>query len=763
MATEDRSKIDIQQAAPIYDRVIERGIQVLLIFSLAAFGTVQTWSIAVMELMAIVILGAWLLKHIGQGAIEIIRSPLIFLWVALLGLVLLQLVPMPLALLGSISPETVRLLTIAGAAEQGTWHPVSLYPHATKEELYKLLAYCSVFIVVIHHYRTRDQVRRLVSTIILLGCVLVIFAVAQKLTWNGRLYWIYPVSPGIESNLNYIWGPFINRNHFAGYLEMVAPLALGTLLYQRTRHRSKKTASLARSIVSTISSPGLSRSVLLGLAFLFVAAGIFLCVSRGGIIGFSMSMLFFVGMARKRRILRPRISMTLAIVVLVLASVSVFAAWEKIEGRFAELTDSGKIMRYGVWGDTLEISKDFPILGTGAGSFSALFPRYQTAYAMTTFEHAENDYLEALSELGLAGLGVCLALAAAFFYETVKLWRSRKNAFVQSLGLGMIASVVAIAVHSLTDFNLRVPANAMLLSVISGLAISVVSFANQGGWTTLRMLRIDIKPGSAKIYGLFSACIIVMLCAFPGSMLAGEYYFQRAQSTIDDPVTTYLDRKDITEDTLSDYREAIWLLDRARRLAPGMPTYHRNASSLFSVLAIWERTMLQLGMEVPDDFPKNTDEQGERSALNAIQTSPLRAGLHIELANSYSHRGEFDDAARSLERAAALYPLRPSVQLAVANVYVLMGEKELSIRHAQKAAQCDDSYLIRDDHERLFVRQRFPERYRAKLEGSYLFKAYEVVWIASNRDAQRLRRITPQNGAASEVLDLFLIAAGAIQ
>jgi O-antigen ligase len=339
--------------------------------------------------------------------------------------------------------------------------------------LFQVLAYLSIFIVVIHHYRSGRQVRSIVHTVIAMGCILVIFAVIQKMTWNGKLYWIVPVAPGIDSNMTFIWGSFINHNHFAGYLEMAAPMGMGMLLYRSASRIESDRESPRKRLMRFLSGGSLAGTTVLTVAVLLMASGIFLSLSRGGIMGLTASSLFFFLLARTRRSLRKRTSAVL-LVGLAVAVLVVAAAWGRISNRFGELRDTSRIMRAQVWTDALDLLGDYPVLGTGAGTFDSVFPRYQTRYTTFRFEHAENDYLETATDLGIAGLTLFLALVVSFFGTTVKLWRQRKNTFVTCMTAGSLASCVAIAVHGATDFNLRIPANAMLLTVAAATAYATV-------------------------------------------------------------------------------------------------------------------------------------------------------------------------------------------------------------------------------------------------------------------------------------------------
>jgi len=245
----------------VHDAIIERGVQFLVIFCPLAFGTVHPWAAAVMELIAFLMLGAWMLKCAGEGQVPVPRTASLVAAVAFVLLVAAQLVPLPGGLLQAFSPRTAEALAAAGIADDGVWRPLSLQPQATREGLFALFAYVAVFLVVTQHYRTTKQVRRTVDTVLAVAVVLVLFAVLQKMTWNGRLYWVFPVSPGIESDLNYIWGPYINRNHFAGYLEIAAPLGMGLFLHQIASRLSGQGRRDGRTVIRLLSSGLRSRTV----------------------------------------------------------------------------------------------------------------------------------------------------------------------------------------------------------------------------------------------------------------------------------------------------------------------------------------------------------------------------------------------------------------------------------------------------------------------------------------------------------------------
>lgn len=477
------------------DAVIEKGIVFLLVFTPLAFGTVQQWAIAVMEIVSFIIFGAWLMKtqsaespprdrrasrahragRIGQGAKgrEQGAGSILILLVSFILIAILQIIPLHEKVLSVISLSTIRVYKTFADDAFGTWRTLSLYQGATIDELFKLLAYSAIFLVIINNYRTRAQVNSLFRTIIYMGCFLVIFAMLQKMTWNGRLYWFYPLSSNLNSDMTHIWGPYINHNHFAGYLEMAIPLAMGFLLYKASNIKSLPDISFSKKIADISNSGGLLPMTLLSIAALIMTGGIFISLSRGGIIGFTASMFFFILITRTRRSLMKKTGV-IALTGILLFTMVLMASWDRIEDRFEEIGEEGKIARIYVWRDTANIIKDFPAFGTGLGTFRSIYPQYQTKYSQLLFEHAENDYIEILTDTGFAGFTVVISMGIVFFYAVIKAWRRRHNVFVKCMVAGGLSSCAAIAAHSFTDFNMHIPANALLLTVIAALTYATV-------------------------------------------------------------------------------------------------------------------------------------------------------------------------------------------------------------------------------------------------------------------------------------------------
>jgi O-antigen ligase len=207
---------------------------------------------------------------------------------------------------------------------------------------------------------------------------------------------------------------------------------------------------------------------------------LFATLSRGGILGILFGLLVFFGLARSRGRLKKRADLfaMLGIVLLLMLTV---AAWSQIEGRFEELRDEQTLQRAWVWKDSLSIVKDFPLFGTGLGTFGDIYPKYQTHSSLVLYERAHNDYMETLTDLGSVGFLLAALPIVTYGRIVYRMWRDRDRTYIKIMGAGGMASLAAMTVHSFLDFNLHVPANALLLAVVAGITYSIVF--SRGDWS----------------------------------------------------------------------------------------------------------------------------------------------------------------------------------------------------------------------------------------------------------------------------------------
>jgi O-antigen ligase len=526
----------------ISDKIIESGIIFLIIFTPLAFGTVHVWAYTLMELTVIILLLVWLFKMAISYRLQVtnenpekssnfqpsafspqpIRTPLTLPLLLFLCLILFQMLPLPPSVIKHLSPNTYNLYkqTLPGydvnrksltvnrdnritnnksTNNDRNWRPISICRHATKTEFFKILAYIGVFFLITNNLMTGNQVRRLVLTIIIMGAIVAFVGLLQMLSGTDKIYWFWESKYRISSCY---FGPYVSHNHFAGYMEMVIPLSLGLLIAQLLNYSITHGGSW-RYRLSTLDS-WLSTRVLLIFAIIIMIASLFFSLSRGGIISFLLSMVLFVNFLLFSRKKRRKTS----ILLISIFSISlIFLIWlgvSPIIERLSTLSDlesqSSYTYRKVVAKDTLSLIKDFPTFGCGLGNFQHLYPKYQSEEVKQFFwDHTHNDYLEYLSEVGVIGSIIVLIGIGLFLIKVIKRWREREDPYVKGITLGVLTALIAIMCHSISDFNLHIPANAMLLAIILGLAVNVVNLRRTEGRSNLL--------NSSITYSLKTLCI----------------------------------------------------------------------------------------------------------------------------------------------------------------------------------------------------------------------------------------------------------------
>jgi O-antigen ligase len=475
-------------------KVIESGVIFLVIFTPLAFGTVHIWAYSIMELGVILLMLAWVIKSAvnRHSSVKAIKMPLQnMLVIIFVGLLLFQLLPLPPAVLRYLSPSTYDLYRDAGISAGGqggedgaedrfrpasSWRTLSIYPYAAKTELFKILAYIGLFYLVSHNLTGRRQINRLLAIIISVGCFEAFYGLLEYLSGHQ-----YILCYRKKYYTDCVTGTFVNRNHFAGYLELVIPLTLGMMVYY-WRKSPPSPLRGGRGLIARLASEPGSKLVLLASAAVIMLLGVIFSQSRMGMLSVAASLLvmgFLLMWVKEGK-------RFLGFISFVLVSASLGGLWlgiEPLASRFSflpkEIAVEGN--RAAVWGDTIQLVKDFPLWGSGLGSYRYIFPKYKRIRTQTSYHHAHNDYLELAAETGIIGLLIILGLAGCFLARLVIGWRRRRrDPYVKGIVLGGIGGLTALLFHSITDFNMHIPANPLLLSVIMGVSWGMLARSADG-------------------------------------------------------------------------------------------------------------------------------------------------------------------------------------------------------------------------------------------------------------------------------------------
>jgi O-antigen ligase len=427
-------------------------ICIAIVASALAYGTVHYWALALFNLGAVTILLLWVLDAWRLGTLRISSNLLQLPLLGALALGLFQLLPL-------------REISSGGVTGIGLANSLSLDPYSTRLVLVQLATLLIYFAATLVFVDTPHRLHLLVRTIMVFGFLLAIFGLTQSFTSPNKVYWIRELSQSTA------FGPFINRHHFAGYMELTIALPLG-LLFAGAVQKER------RIIYVFIAG-------LMGVALVMTT-------SRGGIISLVAEIMFLVVVTaiwRKpeeshhhhhHHHHRPktsrlkgaviRIGLASALLVGLFLGV-VFFGGEFSINRFIDSvnTNDPTTGRAHFWAVTLDIIKAHPYVGTGLGAFGVIYTKYDSRNGLFRLEQAHNDYLQVLSDAGILGAILALSFVALLFYKALKRART-KDDFRRGVALASLAGCFAVLVHSFFDFTLHTTANALLFLVLAALA-----------------------------------------------------------------------------------------------------------------------------------------------------------------------------------------------------------------------------------------------------------------------------------------------------
>ncbi|MBF0136495.1 MAG: O-antigen ligase family protein [Magnetococcus sp. DMHC-1] len=345
---------------------------------------------------------------------------------------------------------------------------MSLDRTATLVEWLKYLTYFLAAFLVLVVARTRERLRILAWTILFCGIFQAVFGLFVYFTGFDISWWV-PESKGS------VHGTYVNRNHFAGLLEMAIPLGFGLLLGWMRSSESQR--SFRESLIWALQKISSRNGVVSSLLVLMFLA-LFLSTSRGGNMALLVSLLLVVILAQFRRRKSNR-EKRLIIPILILSLIAgggmgIGILTERFKGSFME--QSGRLE---VHAGTVEMIGHYPIFGAGSGTFKYIFPIYRTEKIQKFNDHAHNDYLEILAAQGLLGFGLLGAAFISCWWTMVRRYLRRRDPFARGILFASLAGTLSLSLHGLVDFNFQIPANAYFFWILlaMGLQASIIPHA----------------------------------------------------------------------------------------------------------------------------------------------------------------------------------------------------------------------------------------------------------------------------------------------
>src|SRR5216117_1581206 len=412
-------------------RALQAGLVLVLIVAPLPFGSVQDDWIFQIEFAMGLLLGLWILQEVMNGRIRMAKMRFYWVILALLAYLLVTLAPLPPFALGILSREGLNLQqfarnTIATHGHQaGSWFPISLAPFETKGEVLKIASYALFFFLVLELFRHGSSARVLYVVLVVFGTSMAVFGLVQNMWSNGKIYWRF------ESGSGTPFGPFVNHNHFAGYLELTLGLSLGMFVAEVGRFREQHPSGGAARWIWH--KDGGRPWVLLICSF-FMIISLTASLSRGGVLSllatsvvFAAAAIFPVPRARARRRRSYGRVLVLAGLSAIVLLIGILALSPRVRPRWEGAFDEAAEYRVEVWRDSLGALRDFPVTGAGLRSFRSLYPRYKSGNFTSETTHAENDYIQWTMETGFLGLALLVLVASIFAHHVACRLRSAKT------------------------------------------------------------------------------------------------------------------------------------------------------------------------------------------------------------------------------------------------------------------------------------------------------------------------------------------------
>ena len=393
----------------------------VLMFGVLAFGAVETWANSLLEIGAAFLFTVLVVHKICISKLSVKRNPL-------------------------YSP----MLGFAAVGAAQVVFNLTAYRYATLVVCLQFLSYAALLFVATQLAGDLGSSKILVLVFAAFGSAVALLAICQYLSSAPNIYWLR--SPGTGGNF---FGTYVNRDHYAGLMEMLMPFAL-VLSLSRLVHGGQR--------------------MLAGFAAIIMAGSIVLTLSRGGVISLAAQLLFLfwiTSKVQKGSLVRNRLLLGIGLTLAFLA----FAGSSST--MWSHLGDLQETFRLDVLKDSLRMFARKPIIGWGLGTFDTVYPSFRSFYTTVYVNAAHNDYLQVLVEAGILGFGFVVWFVIRLYQAGLKQLGHWNQSWRGALQLSCLVGCTGILVHSALDFNLQVPGTAAFFFALGALATSLPASAEK--------------------------------------------------------------------------------------------------------------------------------------------------------------------------------------------------------------------------------------------------------------------------------------------
>ncbi|MCX5700038.1 MAG: O-antigen ligase family protein [Candidatus Omnitrophica bacterium] len=593
--------------------LIELSLGLLILFSPLIYGSVPMLPLSIVESLAFIILLLVVSKLFFESEVCLFKA-FILLLVALLFFIIFQIINLPENFLAFISPATISLYKDFRISHMGN-SSLSIYPEMSVHLLLQLLACMAVFWGVLNYVDTEQKSKRIIAVIIIAGFFYSIYGIISK---------IYLPTAAFST--------FANRNHFSAYAQMIVPLVIAFALIIRSR----------------------IKRVLLVFAAAVMILAIFYSWSRAGRICFVASMIiFFILFRIKKPIGKFGLTfLALSFFLVIFAGIiGLFPLLNRFDTLNSPLKAYGDRLTFIT--DTLTLIKDFPVFGTGFGTYAEIIQKYKTSAIQVSYVFSHNEPIQLLAEIGIVGFLLSAFFLFSSFIRIFVLWFKRKNDFAVFVTLACFVGLFSVSMHSFFDFVLHVPANSILFFIILGLAFRAASTSVNKSTGDEFCIKL-VLPKSLRF--IVIGLILVVL------VLLESLIFSRCRAQLIFEGESKRAMNGLGVETILIYKKAIKNMDKAISLNPLNSLYQVKRADLIADLSAKDNLKTELG--ALDGFGSRQDMflVAERFYKRAIDLNPTKADNHLRLGWLYRVLEESVLAQDEFQKALLLDPQNMAIK-----------------------------------------------------------------------------------------------------
>tara|TARA_R110002096_G_scaffold91753_7_gene207654 strand:- start:599 stop:1993 length:1395 start_codon:yes stop_codon:yes gene_type:complete len=431
------------------------------------------WAWSVMEVWTalLFVVWCWLFfqsKVVISKSCYAARYVLVFFGVWLVYIVL-QIIPLPLALLETVSPLSLEHWTTIGKTARAS---ISVEPKITRVSLLLSISYFLIFFLTLVLVTNRKRLKTLAYTLVCSGLFQAVYGAVMTLS-----NWEYGFFIKKYAYIGVATGTFVNRNHLAGYLEMTLAIGIGLLI--ATLGSESNGANFKKKLLNLFRLL-LSAKARIRLSLVMMVIALVLTHSRMGNTAFFVSLFFagVVGIVFSKHATRSVVVLLVSLILIDLLIVGQWFGFEKVKNRLEQTSEISE-NRDEVYDYALKQWEDYRLTGAGLGSFYAVFPQYRGVDVVGYNREAHNDYLQFATETGAIGLVLLGLITLLSLFAALLAQYRRHDPLMRGLSFAAIMGITSILIHSSVDFNLQIPANAATFVVLLALGWISLSMSNR--------------------------------------------------------------------------------------------------------------------------------------------------------------------------------------------------------------------------------------------------------------------------------------------